>query len=201
MNWFRSEMCVTFSLQLSVAFSILRYDLHFIKIEFFFCHHRHRYFECIEVRRRKQRDWFDSQKCFFNRDLWHTPASIVEAAKRLQFGWLNALSTKRGHKPSEFFQQLFSFFPPRLSSTIVSWLENFSVPDDHGDGWRRRRRSAIACCHEEVHKKGDRRRGDESQVTQTSRRTMEKEFLKSLVIGGNEIDVNSQVARRAFRGT
>lgn len=35
MNWFRSEMCVAFSLQLSVAFSILRYDLHFIKIEFF----------------------------------------------------------------------------------------------------------------------------------------------------------------------
>lgn len=36
MNWFRSEMCVAcFSLQLSVAFSIPCYDLHFIKIEFF----------------------------------------------------------------------------------------------------------------------------------------------------------------------
>lgn len=52
--------------------------------------------------------------------------------------------------------------------------------------WRRKRRNANACCHEEAHKKGDQRRGDESQVTQTSRWTMEKEFLKSLVIVGTK---------------
>lgn len=133
-----ARRCVSlFSLQLSVAFPILRYDLHFIKIEFFAI------IAIVTLGALKfaegKRDWFDSQKCFFNSDLRHTPASIVEAAKTTSIWLIECVINKTRAQTIGILSTTFLLFSASLVIDNRLMAREF-LRARRSRGWRRRRR-------------------------------------------------------------